>query len=108
MTEAYTLKNQLYNDTYYSTLELAEILGIYTYISAPLFQGRILRPLDEKIKKLFKVEKDIYVPIQFVRSTPGVGTVLIGMSKLNHLIENIHIENYPKLTNQEFICIIQK
>jgi aryl-alcohol dehydrogenase-like predicted oxidoreductase len=108
MTEAYTLKNQLYNDTYYSTLELAEILGIYTYISAPLFQGRILRPLDEKIKKLFKVEKDIHVPIQFVRSTPGVGTVLIGMSKLNHLIENIQIENYPKLTNQEFICIIQK
>ncbi|WP_297890245.1 aldo/keto reductase [Sulfurihydrogenibium sp.] len=106
MTEAYTLKNQPYNNKYYSTLELAQLLGIYTYISAPLFQGRILRPLDDRVKKLFKVEKDIHVPIQFVRSTPGVGTVLIGMSKVNHLLENIQIEEYPKLTIEEFNGIL--
>lgn len=101
MTESYTLKNQYYNGKLYSTLEATQILGIYTYISAPLFQGRVVRKFDENAKKLFKVEKDVHIPIQFVRSTPGVGTVLVGMSKVNHLLENIEIEKYPKLEKEE-------
>jgi aryl-alcohol dehydrogenase-like predicted oxidoreductase len=107
MTEAYTLKNQFYNGSYYSTLELANILGIYTYISAPLLQGRVLRNFNDEVKKLFKVEKDVHVPIQFVRSTPYVGTVLIGMSKVNHAIENLEVEKYPLLTKEEFEALFK-
>jgi aryl-alcohol dehydrogenase-like predicted oxidoreductase len=52
---------------------------------------------------MFKVKKDVHIPIQFVRSTPYVGTVLIGMSKVEHLLENIEIENYPKLEESEIL-----
>jgi len=40
-------------------------------------------------------------PIQFVRSTRGVGTVLIGMSKKEHLTENLEIENTESLSFNE-------
>lgn len=60
MTEAYSLKNQKVGDKFYSTLETAEILGLYTYISAPLFQGRVLRKFPEnvEIEKLPKLLKE--------------------------------------------------
>ncbi len=106
MLEAYKLKNQNYLQQSLSILDLAEKLGIYTYISAPLFQKRVLKPFPDKIKSLLKVEKDVHVPLQIVRSTPRVGTVLIGMSKINHLKENIEIENYPKLDNNDLENIL--
>lgn len=108
MIEAFKLKNQPYEGKYYSTLELANKLEIYTYISAPLLQKRVLRNFPENVKEMFKVKKDVHIPIQFVRSIPYVGTVLIGMSKVEHLLENIEIENYPKLEESEILNIIEK
>ncbi len=107
MLEAFKLKNQNVDGWQMSTLEAAQKLGIYTYISATLFQGKVVRPTPPQIKQLFKVEKDVHVSIQFVRSTPRVGTALIGMSKPEHLIENIEIENYPYLTKEELLNIIE-
>ncbi len=101
MTEAFTIKNQLIDGVYMSTLEAAEKLDIYTYISAPLFQRRLLRNYPENVKSFFKVKEDFLVPIQFVRSTPGVGTVLIGMSKVEHLLKNVEIEKYEKLSSED-------
>ncbi|MCX7738219.1 MAG: aldo/keto reductase [Hydrogenothermaceae bacterium] len=107
MTEAYSLKNQKVGDRFYSTLETVEILGLYTYISAPLFQGRVLRKFPEEVKSMFRVKNDNHLPIQFVRSTPGVGTTLIGTSHLKHLHENVEIEKLPKLLKEEFENIIK-
>ncbi|MCX7760027.1 MAG: aldo/keto reductase [Hydrogenothermaceae bacterium] len=106
MVEAYKLKNQKIDGEFYTLFEACEKLGLYTYISAPLFQGRVLRAFPEETKRLFKVEKNSHLPIQFVRSTPGVGTVLIGTSHTEHLLENVEIEKIPKLTTQEFEKII--
>jgi predicted aldo/keto reductase-like oxidoreductase len=73
-----------------------------------LLQKRVLRNFPENVKEMFKVKKDVHIPIQFVRSTPYVGTVLIGMSKIEHLLENVEIENYPKLEESEILNIIEK
>jgi len=105
MTEAYSLKNQEGN---LSVLELSKKLNIYVYTSATLFQGRVIRQLPDITKQIFKVEKDIHVSIQFVRSTPNIGTALIGMSKKEHVIENLEIEKYPKLTPEEFEALFEK
>ncbi len=101
MLEAYNLKNQNLDGKKLSTLEASEKLGIYTYISAPLMQGRLIRAVNEIILQRFKVDKPSLIPIQFVRSTKGVGTVLIGMSQKEHLIENLEIENKESLSFNE-------
>ncbi len=108
MMEAYTLENQRINGKLLSTLEAAKELGIYTYTSATLFQGRALKQFDQRVKQLLKVDENYLVPIQFVRSTPGVGTALIGMSKVEHLKQNLKIEEYPPLTEEEFIALFEK
>ncbi len=108
MLEAFNLKNQSVEGKKVSTLEAAEILGIYTYISAPLMQKRLIRPVHPEVLQRFKVEKFSHIPLQFVRSTPGVGTVLIGMSKVEHLIENIEIEEKEKLTEEELLSLFNK
>ncbi len=108
MTEAYTLKNQNIDGKNFSTLEAAEKLGIYTYISAPLLQSRLIRPVAPEILQIFGVNKPSHIPIQFVRSTPGVGTVLIGTSKKHHLLENLEIENVPPLSREQIEALLRK
>ncbi|RUM59197.1 MAG: aldo/keto reductase [Persephonella sp.] len=106
MLEAYSLKNQSLNGEKLSTFEICEILGIYTYISAPLMQGRLIRPVNEAILERFKVNSPSLIPIQFVRSTKGVGTILIGMSKKEHLLQNLEIEKFEPLSYEEIDNLI--
>jgi len=54
-------------------IEEAQGLGVTVVASASLLQGRI-RPQEA---------------IQFVRSTPGITTALIGMSQVEHVEENL-------------------
>ncbi|SNZ02244.1 Predicted oxidoreductase [Persephonella hydrogeniphila] len=106
MIEAYNLKNQTVNGEKFSTIEAAKKLDIYTYISSPTMQGRLIRAVSPDVLKKFKVSKPVHIPIQFVRSTAGVGTVLIGMSKKEHLIENLEIEDIPPLSPEEIDIMI--
>ena len=39
--------------------------------------------------------------IQFVRSTPGIGTTLVGIKK-EHVEENLFLAKIPPLTTDEF------
>ncbi|WP_457639970.1 aldo/keto reductase [Persephonella sp.] len=106
MLEALNLKNQQINGEYVSTLEASNRLGLYTYISSPTMQGRLIRPVSPEVMERFRVRKSVHIPIQFVRSTPDVGTVLIGMSKVQHLVENLEIEEVPPLPAEEILSMI--
>jgi aryl-alcohol dehydrogenase-like predicted oxidoreductase len=108
MIEAFALKNQTLDGENLSVLEASQKLGLYTYISAPLMQRRLIRPVHQEVLSRFRVEKYSHIPIQFVRSTPGVGTVLIGTSKREHLLENIGIEKVPPLPAEEILKMIEK
>ncbi len=107
MPEAYTLKNQEVNGQRVSTLEACERLGVYTYISASIYQGRVIGRVPQELKEKLKVEKDVHASLQFVLSTPGVGTALVGMSKLEHLEENLQILSIPRLSETEFLSLFK-
>ncbi len=107
MPEAYTLKNQEVNGQRVSTLEACERLGVYTYISASIYQGRVIGRVPQELKQKLKVEKDVHASLQFVLSTPGVGTALVGMSKLEHLEENLQILSIPRLSETEFLSLFK-
>ncbi len=107
MPEAYTLKNQEVDGQRLSTLEACERLGVYTYISASIYQGRVIGRVPRELKQKLKVEKDVHASLQFVLSTPGVGTALVGMSKLEHLEENLQILSIPRLSETEFLSLFK-
>ncbi|RMH09375.1 MAG: aldo/keto reductase [Aquificota bacterium] len=107
MTEAHTLENQEVGAEKLSTLSACERLGLYVYTSASIYQGRVLGRVPQSLKERLRVDGDVLASLQFVLSTPGVGTALVGMSKLEHLRENAKILNIPRLSVSEFLSLFE-
>jgi aryl-alcohol dehydrogenase-like predicted oxidoreductase len=57
-----------------AVIEAAQRLGVTVVASASILQGRVPDP---------------QAAIQFVRSTPGITTALVGMSRVEHVEENL-------------------
>lgn len=92
MAEALTLRNQKIDGEQFSTIEAASALGIVVISSASILQGRVARGLPDTVREpLGSLATDAQTGIQFVRSTPGVTTALIGMSDRAHVEENLQL-----------------
>jgi len=50
--------------------------------------------LPEMLQKTLGMRKDSQCAIQFVRSTPGVTAALVGMSRLQHVEENMELAKW--------------
>ena len=107
MPEALTVANQNVNDNDVSTIEAAAMLGVTVMTSASIFQGRLTRGLPEHLRELLgPLRTDAHNAIQFVRSTPGVTTALVGMSQTSHAEENLELANVEPLTGEQFMQLI--
>jgi len=91
MPEAMTLANQLVDGEKLSTLEAAAKLGVTVVSSASILQGRMAQGLPDEVRSAFGLSKDSLTAIQYVRSTPGITTALIGMSHVAHVEENLQL-----------------
>jgi aryl-alcohol dehydrogenase-like predicted oxidoreductase len=109
MPEALTLANHSYAGEQISLLEAARALGITVVASASIFQGRVARNLPGSIREpLGSLATDAQTAIQFVRSTPGVATALVGMGRTPHVEENLQLarvepagaDDYQRVFNQ--------
>ena len=91
MPEAFTRKNQRVGGTWMTALQAAEALGLLVFVSGPLFQGRLgqagmLAKLPGLPDGRAATSADV---LRFARSVPGVTTALAGMSRVNHVRENV-------------------
>jgi len=103
MTEAFTRANQVMGDEAVSLLEAASRLGIYVMTSASIYQGQLSRNLPPVIGQFLPgLDTDAQRALQFVRSTPGVGTALVGMKRRAHVDENARLTAVPPLPLEEF------
>ena len=92
MPEALTQANQTYQGAHVSVLEAARALGVTLVASASLLQGRVAHDLPDTIREpLGSLATDAMTAIQFVRSTPGITTALVGMSNPTHVEENLRL-----------------
>ena len=110
MPEALLLDNQPYEGARVSLLEAAKALGVTVVASASLLQGQVARDIPEHIRAaLGSLSSDAQTAIQFVRSTPGITTALVGMSRRAHVEENLQLarvapastDDYSRLFTQE-------
>lgn len=86
-----------------AVLGLAPELGITVIASASLLQGRLSGGLpDEIAQALPETTSDAQRAIQFARSMPGVSVALVGMSKTEHVDENLRLARIPPVRADQF------
>jgi aryl-alcohol dehydrogenase-like predicted oxidoreductase len=101
MPEAFAFRNQAVNGETVSVLEAAQRLGLSVVASASLLQGRLVQLGTGLSRYIPEVDTDSQRAVQFVRSTPGVTTALIGMKQSRHVEENLALARQPLLTVEQ-------
>ena len=90
MPEALTQANETIGNDRISVLEAAARLGVTVVASASMLQGRVAKDLPDAVRQpLGSLKTDAQTALQFVRSTPGITTALVGMSHVEHVEENL-------------------
>ncbi|HZS44042.1 MAG TPA: aldo/keto reductase [Blastocatellia bacterium] len=104
MPEALTEPNQKLGKEMLSTLDAALNLGVSVICSASLFQAQLAKELPRFVADALKgTETDAQRALQFVRSTPGVTTALVGMSQIKHVEENMRLAKIPPAPTEDFL-----
>jgi aryl-alcohol dehydrogenase-like predicted oxidoreductase len=108
MPEALTQQNQRVDGQTLSPLEAAQVFGIYVLCSASILQSRLTRGLPDVLAQVFRLDTDAQRAIQFVRSSPGVGSALIGMKQLRHVEENLAVAQVPPASLEQFMQLFER
>jgi predicted aldo/keto reductase-like oxidoreductase len=88
MAEAATLPNQGGR----TLLEAAAAHGMLVCSSASILQGRLARQTADVLVKAWPdLRSKAQVSLQFARSAPGLTTALVGMSRPEHVQENMEL-----------------
>ena len=103
-TTGQTIHPPLQSDQYQALIErAAEHAGIYTMASASVMQGQLSRGLPTELgATLPGLATDAQRALQFVRSTPGIGTALVGMKTVAHVEENAGVAKTPPVPWEQF------
>jgi aryl-alcohol dehydrogenase-like predicted oxidoreductase len=102
MTEALTLGNQSLRGRDRTIMEAASELDITLIASASLLQGQVARNLPGFVAEALGLESDAERALQFVRSSPGIATALVGMSRVEHVKANARLVGVIPATVDEF------
>ena len=103
MPEALVAENQPFRGAQVSLLEAAKALGVTVVASASMLQGKVARDLPEHIRRpLGSLPTDAQTAIQFTRSTPGITTALVGMSRRAHVEENLQLVGVPPASAEDY------
>jgi aryl-alcohol dehydrogenase-like predicted oxidoreductase len=103
MPEAFTRANQLVEGETLSALAAAQRFGVYVMASASVYQGQLTRNLPATVGEYLPgLDTDAQRALQFVRSTPGIGTALVGMKAVTHVEENASVGRAAPLPWADF------
>jgi aryl-alcohol dehydrogenase-like predicted oxidoreductase len=87
----------------FSVAQDAVDLGVTVVASASMLQARLARGLPDQVRvPLGSLKTDAQTAIQFVRSTPGITTALVGMSRVEHVEENLALVQVEPASEENF------
>ena len=108
MSEALSNANQRVEDKELTVLEAAQAFDITVMCSASVLQGQLTKNLPSIIGETFAgMETDGQRALQFVRSTPGVTTALVGMKQLSHVEENLNTARMAPASWEQYSKLFQ-
>ncbi|WP_435361287.1 aldo/keto reductase [Haloarchaeobius sp. DFWS5] len=102
MADAFTVAAQESADGTVSTLELAHNAGLNVFTSASILQGDLTEELPEDVATRLEGESTVQKAINFARSAPGVTSSLVGMSRVEHVDENVAAGTYDPMGADAF------
>ncbi|HEU5221473.1 MAG TPA: aldo/keto reductase [Candidatus Nitrosotalea sp.] len=105
LDQALTLKSQG-DASQYTILESCINLGIGVFASVPLMQAKLLAP--NVLPEFGNLSKPSHRAMQFVRSTPGIVSPLVGQKTPAHVQENLDLLSTPVLSQTEFTELVSK
>src|SRR5665213_410504 len=108
MTEALTRANQELDGARVPVVGSASKIGITLVASAAMLQGQLAKGLPQFVKNALGMNTDAERAIQFVRSTPGIATALVGMSRVEHVRENLTLVGVPPASQEQFAKLFQR
>ncbi len=108
MTEALTRANQDLDGARVPMVGAASKLGITLVASATMLQGKLSGGLPPFVTSALGMKSDAERAMQFVRSTPGITTALVGMSSVKHVRENLSIVGVAPATQEQFSRLFQR
>ena len=92
MHEAYASATQAVEGERLTPIEAAARFGITVMASASILQGQLSRRLPQTMADAFPgLQTWAQRALQFVRSTPGITAALVGMSRREHVAENLAV-----------------
>ncbi|WP_267642517.1 aldo/keto reductase [Haloarchaeobius amylolyticus] len=89
MADAFTVEGQSSADGAVSTLALAHQADLDVFTSASILQGDLTAELPEDVGAKLSGDSTVQKAINFARSAPGVTSSLVGMSRPEHVEENV-------------------
>ena len=108
MPEAYLMPNQAVAGKVRTAFEAARELGLTAMTSASILQGKLTHSVPFHIREILgNPLTDALAAIEFVRSTPGVTTALVGMSNAAHVEENMRLVESEPVTEERFAELFQ-
>jgi aryl-alcohol dehydrogenase-like predicted oxidoreductase len=108
MSEALSNTNQSVGGKELTLLQAAQALNIAVMCSASVLQGQLTHNLPDMIRETFHgLDTDGQRALQFVRSTPGVTTALIGMKQVAHVEENLKTTRVPPAPWEQYSKLFQ-
>ena len=108
MTEALTRANQPLDERRAPMVEAANKLGITLVASAAMLQGKLSRGLPPFVATALGLQNDAERALQFVRSTPGITTALVGMSRVEHVRANLSLVGVAPASKDEFSKLFER
>jgi aryl-alcohol dehydrogenase-like predicted oxidoreductase len=109
MPEALTANTQPFEGGQVPVLQVARARGVLVFASASLLQSKLAQGLPADLHKWFHgLQKDAQRAVQFVRSTPGITSALVGMGRAEHVDENLATAAVPRLSLEDFRAMFTK
>lgn len=91
-----------------SVLDLAVEFDISVVASASMLQSRLTQDLPEALRERMPgLSTDAQRAIQFTRSSPGVDVALAGMSRAEHVDENLGVAAVEPIALDEYLALFR-
>ncbi len=92
-----------------STIQAAHQLGVYLMASHTLFKGHLANQAMDPVQQAMPMlQNHAQRALQFNRSTPGVGTSLVGVSTPAHLQDMLAVAHVPPLEKTAYLQMYQR